>query len=167
MNTNQVIRIAQLALAAVAALTVTGRADARSHSNKLIVVRPAELPELAQGPGQAMTLHATGDGRTILYIEQNHGARLAIFDVTDPAHVKQEGSAQVDAPGSFDFVSSLGDNAELVRFRNGQGEAILNMRKVKTPTLNKIQGLDFQGSTERLGGDGLIVADANDPNYQV
>jgi hypothetical protein len=37
-----------------------------------------------------------------------------------------------------------------------------------------IQGLDFQGSTERLGQDGFIVAnqpnaqsDANDPNYQV
>jgi hypothetical protein len=121
-----------------------------------------------------MTLHATGDGRTILYIEQNHGARLAIFDVTDPAHVKQEGSAQVDAPGSFDFVSSFGDNAELVRFRHGKGEAVLNLRKVKAPTLTAIQGLDSQGSTERLGDDGLLIADqpnaqsdSNDPNYQV
>jgi len=114
-----------------------------------------------------MLLHATGDGRTHLYIEQNDGARLAVFDVTDPGHVTVEGSAQVDAPGAFDFVSSLGDYAELVRFRNGQGEAVLDLHKVKTPTLNKIQGLDFQGSTERLGGDGLIVADANDPNYQV
>jgi len=143
-------------------------------------VRPAELPELAQVPGRAMTLNATGDGRTILYIEQNHGARLAIFDVTDPAHVKQEGSAQVDAPGSFDFVSSLGDNAELVRFRNGQGEAVLNLRKVKAPTLNAIQGLDLHGSTQRLGDDGFIIAsqptaqstpmqsDSGDPtNYQV
>jgi hypothetical protein len=83
------------------------------------------------------------------------------------AHVKVVGSAQVDAPGAFDFVSSLGDYAELVRFRNGQGEAVLDLHKVKTPTLNKIQGLDYQGSTERLGGDGLIVADANHPNYQV
>jgi hypothetical protein len=180
MNRNQVIRIAQIALAAVAAFTVTGQAEARSHSNKLIVVRPAELPELAQMPGQAMTLHATGDGRTILYIEQNHGARLAIFDVTDPAHVKQEGSAQVDAHGSFDFVSSLGDNAELVRYRNGQGEAVLNLRKVKAPTLNTIQGLDLHGSTQRLGDDGFIIAsqptaqstpvqsDSDDPtNYRV
>ncbi len=180
MNRNQVIRITQLALAAVAAFTVTGRAEARSHSNKLVVVRPAELPELAQKPGEAMTLHATGDGRTILYIEQNHGARLAILDVTDPAHVKQEGSAQVDAPGSFDFVSSLGDNTELVRFRNGQGEAVLNLRKVKAPRLNTIQGLDLHGSTQRLGDDGFIIAsqptaqstpmqsDTDDPtNYQV
>src|ERR1700739_410421 len=144
MNRSQVIRIAQVALA-VAAFPVTGQAEARSHSNKLIVVRPAELPELAQVPGQAKTLHATGDGRTILYIEQNHGARLAIFDVTDPAHVKQEGSAQVDAPASFDFVSSFADNRELVRFRHGKGEAVLNLRNVKAPTLTAIEGLDFEG----------------------
>ena len=175
MNRKEVIRIAQLTLAAVAALTLAGHAEARNHpSNKIILVRPTELPELAREPGQAMLLHATGDGRTHLFIEQNHGARLAIFDVTDPAHVKQEGSAQVDARGSFDFVSSLGDYAELVRFRNGQGEAVLNLHKVKAPTLNTIQGLDFQGSTERLGDDGLMASDqpdaesdANDPNYQV
>jgi hypothetical protein len=41
-----------------------------------------------------MMLHDTTDGRTLLYIEQNHGARLAIFDVTDPAHVI--GRAQVN-----------------------------------------------------------------------
>src|SRR5713226_1709264 len=159
MNRKEVIRIAQLTLAAVAALTLAGHAEARNHpSNKIILVRPTELPELAREPGQAMLLHATGDGRTHLFIEQNHGARLAIFDVTDPAHVKQEGSAQVDAPGSFDFVSSLGDNAELVRFRNGQGEAVLNLRKVKAPTLNAIQGLDLHGSTQRLGDDGFIIA---------
>ncbi len=98
--------------------------------------------------------------------------------MSDPAHVKQEGSAQIDAPGSFDFVSSLGDNAELVRFRNGQGEAILNMRRVKAPTLNTIRNLDLQGSTQRLGDDGFIVAQsatqptvlsgANDPtDYEV
>ncbi len=110
----------------------------------------------------------------IFDIEQNHGARMAIFDVTDPAHVKEEGSVHVDAPGAFDFVSSLGDYAELVRFRNGQGEAVLNLHKVKVPTLNTVQGLDSQGSTERLGDDGYIVADqlnaqsgSNDPNYQV
>ena len=174
MNRNQVLRITQLTLGVVAAFTLTGQADARSRADRVVVVRPAELPELAQVPGQAMALHATGDGRTLLYIEQNHGARLAIFDVTDPAHVKSEGSAQVDAPASFDFVSSFADNRELVRFRHGKGEAVLNLRNVKAPTLTAIQGLDSEGSTERLGEDGLLIADRpsgqseeNDPNYQV
>ena len=175
MNKKRTARIAQLTLTAVAALTLAGNAEARNHpSNKIILVHPAELPELARVPGQAMLLHYTGDGRTHLYIEQNHGTRLAIFDVTDPAKIKEETAAQLDAPGSFDFVSSLGDYAELVRFRHGQGEAVLNLHKVKAPVLNMTQGLDSQGSTERLGDDGFIVADqphalsdANDPNYQV
>jgi hypothetical protein len=161
----QIIRIAQLTVATVAAFTLTGQAEARNErSHKIIVVSPADLPELARVPGQAMILHATGDGRTLLYVEQNHGARLAIFDVTEPAHVKEEGSARLDAPGAFDFLSSLGDDAELVRFRNGHGEAVLNLHKVKAPTLIAIQGLDSQGSTERLGDDGLIVT--NQPNVQ-
>jgi hypothetical protein len=176
MNKKRIIRIAQLTLTAVAALTFTGYAQARNHhsSDKIIVVRPAELPELARVAGQAMMLHDTLDGRTLLYVEQNHGARLAIFDVTDPAHVKAEGSTLVDAPGSFDFISSLGADAVLVRFRNGQGEAVLDLRKVKAPTINMIQGLYSQGATEFLGGDVLIVAKrpsvqsgADDTDYQV
>ncbi len=173
MNTNRITRIAQLALAAVAALTLTGQAEARNRPNKIILVRPEDLPELARVPGQAMLLHYTGDGKMHLLVEQNHGARLAIFDVTDPAHVKEEAAVQVDAPGAFDFVSSLGDYAELVRFQNGQGEAVLNLHKVKAPTLKTIPGLAVQGSTERLGGDGLMVTEqpgaqsnASDPNYQ-
>lgn len=174
MNRNRVIQITQLTLAVVAAFTLTGQAQARSRANKIIVERPADLPELARVTGQAMLLHDTGDGRTLLYIEQNRGTRLAIFDVTDPAKIKEEAAARLDTPGSFDFVSPLGDNAELVRFRHGQGEAVLNLHKAKLPTLNTVPGLDIQGSTQRLGDDGLLVADqanaqsgSNDPNYQV
>lgn len=157
MNTNRIYKIAALTLTAAAALTAAGQAEAKGHPKaRIIVVRPADLPELAHAPGQAMLLHQTGDGRTLLYIEQVQGARLAIFDVTDPAHVKQEGTVRLEASGSFDFVSPLGDNAELVRFRNGQGEAVLNLRKAKTPKLRTIEGLNAQDSIERLGDDGFL-----------
>ena len=174
MNKKQIIRIAQIGLAAAAALTLTGKAEAGNRPAKIIVERPDELPELARVPGQAMLLHATNDGRTFLYIEQKDGARLATFDVTDPANVKEETAVRLEAPGSFDFVSPLGDYAELVRFRDGEGEAILNLHKAKVPTLNTVEGLNVQGSTQRLGDDGLIVADqpnvpsaATDPNEEV
>src|ERR1700751_1606168 len=158
MNAKQIIRIAQLTFTAAVVLTLSAYAEAKNHpSNKIIVVRPADLPELARVPGQAMLLHETGDGRTLLYVEQNHGARLAIFDVTDPASIKQEMAAQLEAPGSFDFVSSLGDRAELVWFRNGQGEAVLDLHKAKLPTLKTVQGLNSEGSMERVGGDGFIL----------
>jgi hypothetical protein len=171
MNRKQIVRIAELALAAMAAFTLTGQADAKSRPN-IIVTPPANLPELAAEPGQAMLLHPTGDGRTILYIEQEQGARLAIFDVTDPAKIKQETAARLDARGLFDFVSAVGGNAELVHFRNGQGDAVLNLRKAEAPTLNTIQGLNLQGSPERLGDDGFMVsnqptAQPIDPNYEV
>jgi hypothetical protein len=156
MNTKQITRIAQLALAAAAALTLSGAAEARNRP--IILVRPTQLPELAQVPGQAMILHATNDGRTLLYVEQNDGARLAIFDVTDPAKIKQEAAARLDAPGSFDFVSSLGDRAELIRFRDGRGEAVLDLHKAKLPVIKTVAGLKFQGPTERLGDDGFIIA---------
>jgi len=174
MNKKHIIRIAQLTLAAAAAFTLAGTAEARNPSNKIILVRPTELPELARVAGQAMLLRETGDGRTLLYIEQDNGAQLAIFDVTDPAKIKQETAARLEVPGSYDFVSSLGGNAELVRFRQGQGEAVLDLREVKFPTISMVQGLKFQGLTERLGNDAFLVADGpnaqsgpSDPNYQL
>jgi hypothetical protein len=139
-----------------------------------MLLRPAELPELARVTGQAMVLHATGDSRTFLYVEQNDGARLAIFDVTDPAKIKQEPAAQLDAPGSFDIVSSLGDYAELIRFRDGQGEAVLDLHKAKAPTIKIVPGLKFHGLGDRLIGDGFTIANqasaqtaANARNYQI
>jgi hypothetical protein len=77
-------------------------------SGNLILVPPTDLPELARQSGDAMLLHDTSDGRTLLYIEQDQGARLATFDVTDPVHIKGEGSVQLDASGPFDFVAPLG-----------------------------------------------------------
>jgi len=176
MKTERITRIARLTPMAVIALIVTAYAQPRNHvsSDKIIVVGPADLPELARVTGQAMMLHGTMDGRTFLYIEQNHGARLAVLDVTDPARVKTEASARVNAPGSFDFVSSLGTDTVLVRFRNGDGEAVLNLHKVRAPTLNMIQGLNSQGAAEFLGDDVLVVAkrtsvesDPSETDYQV
>jgi hypothetical protein len=151
--------VATGALAAPAAYSRT--------SNNLILVPPTDLPELARQTGEAMLLHDTMDGRTLLYIEQNHGTQLAILDVTDPGHVKGNGSAQIDAPGPFDFVSGLGDRAEVVQFRQGQGSAVLDLHKVNVPTLTKVQGLTLQGATMALGDDGFIVTSQADSNAQL
>jgi hypothetical protein len=118
-------------------------------SNRIVLVQPTDLPTLARQSGEAMFLHDTWDGRKLLYVEQRQGAQLAIFDVTDPAHVKGEGSAQLNAAGPFDFVAALGERAELVRFRNGQEDAVLDLRKV--PTLKRPQGVPVRTSTVLLG----------------
>src|SRR5258706_9198849 len=153
---------------------MTGHAAARDRRSKIVLVSHTELPELARVTGQAMVLHATADGRTLLYVEQNDGARLAIFDVTDPAKITQKAAPQLDAPGSFDFVASLGDRAELIRFRDGRGEAVLDLHNVKLPTITIVPGLKFHRSTERLAGDGFTISnqasvpsDANPFDYQI
>jgi hypothetical protein len=132
------------------------------RADRIILVRPTDLPELARQDGEAMLLHETGDGRKLLYIEQNGGTRLAVFDVTDPSHIKGEVSVQLGAPGPFDFVSALGDRAEVVRFRQGQGVAVLDLHKVKVPTMKMVQGLELAVLKERLGDDGVILT--NQPN---
>src|ERR1700693_4210851 len=100
--------VAIFAIAAVAAGTVHA-----SPPNPVVVVPPTDLPALARQTGDAMLLHETIDGRIMLYIAQNQGARLATFDVTDPLHIRGEGSVHLDASGPFDFVSPVGDQAEL------------------------------------------------------
>jgi hypothetical protein len=116
-------------------------------SNAVVLVPPLDLPSLARQPGEAMFLDDTVDGRTLLYVEQNQGARLAIFDVTDPVHVKGEGSVQLDVPGPFDFLRSVGDQTELVRFREGRGDALLDLRNERKPKLQKIEGPQLQDSS--------------------
>jgi hypothetical protein len=127
-------------------------------SSNLIVVPPAELPAAARQSGEAMLLHETIDGTTLLYIEQNQGARLAIFDVSDPAHIKSIGSVEVDAPGPFDFVSSFGSRTELVRFRQDQGNAVLDLHKAKVPTLKAVQAPTLKGASMPLDKVGVAVS---------
>ena len=112
-------------------------------------LRRAAVAVFAIGTAAAGTVHAGP-----LYIEQNQGARLATFDVIDPVHIKGEGSVHLDAPESFDFVSPRGNQAELVRFRQGQEDTVLtlphpisdagtNAFTVTSPTMNAPPALYF------------------------
>jgi len=143
-------------IAIVATGTIAAPAAYARPSNNLILVPPTDLPASARQTGEAMFLHDTEDGRTFLYVEQQDGARLAVFDVTDPAHVRGEGSVQLDAAGPFDFVAHLGKRGELVRFRGGKGDAVLDLRG--TPALKKMPGLDTQNSTILVADDNWRVA---------
>ena len=134
---------------AATAIAIGGlMAAATAHPNSsdnIILVPPTNLPALARQAGESMFLHDTIDGRTLLYIEQNQGARLASFDVTDPVHIIGKGSVRLDAAGPFDFVSRLGDHAELVRYRQSHDDAVLVLPRMKDPRLRTVPGLTIGG----------------------
>src|SRR5580692_7674279 len=162
----------RLTLATILAALSVVSAGYANPSNDIVLVSPTNLPTLARQGGEAMFLHDTKDGRIFLYVEQHQGTQLAIFDVTDPARVKGEGSVQLDASGPFDFVADLGKRGELVRFREGQGEAVLDLRN--NPVLTKVQGLDTRDSTilladyaSRLTGQAFVPVAQGTRDYKI
>src|ERR1700748_873346 len=132
---NSIIKSALALGFVVAAPILTSTADAEIHSRSkdLVIMEARDLPEQAQARGNSLFLHSDNAGSTYLYVEQQQGARLSVFDVTDPAHIKLVVSMPVAAEGAFDFVRPLGNNTELVYFRDGQKEAVLDLRKAKRP----------------------------------
>ena len=150
---------ANLAILAITGLLLTLplQAEIKSRSGNQIVEEPSDLPEMAKTPGQALFLYQAGDGATYLYVEQHDGARLAIYDVTDPAKIKGVASAPVEASGTFEFVRYLNDRTELVRFRESRQAAVLDLSNPKRPTLKSVEDLSQPGQTETLGQTALVM----------
>jgi hypothetical protein len=169
MNRQMTLFIRALALILLGSgfLVSAARAKIVSHSKDIVVEQPTDLPELAQRVGIDLQLYfGSGDGSAYLYIEQHHGERLLILDVTDPAHMKMVGAVTLSVPAPFDFVGPLGNSAMLVRFRNNQGIAVLDLRKAKAPTLRVFSGLDLLGYTLPLGDTGLLFVNGSRLNQQ-
>lgn len=148
----------------VLAAPLTGHAQLRSKSGELVVVEPRNLPKAAQLGGNSFFLHADDAGSTYLYVEQQQGARLIVFDVTDPGRIKTVSSTPLTVDGPFDFVRPLDGRAELIRFRDDKGVAVLDLRKASRPSLRIVSALLDPGQTESLGETGFLAV--NEPyNY--
>lgn len=148
-------RVCRAAATVLAIGAVSAGAVHATPSRPVVVIPPEQLPATARQTGEAMLLHETVDGRLLLYIEQNQGARLATLDVTDPLHIKDNGFTPLIASGSFDFVSPLGNQAELVRFRQGQGDAVLDLPRVRAPKLLPVQMPTLLGPVFNVGSYAL------------
>ena len=148
-----------LGLVVTAAVLATSPVEAEIHqkSNDLVVMEARDLPEQAQTPGNSIFLHSDNAGDTYLYVEQQQGARLSVFDVTDPARIKLVVSMTLPEQGAFDFVRPLGYNAELVYFRDSQKEAVLDLRKARRPVLRMIPAMTDFGPAEPLGESSFLV----------
>lgn len=160
MNTNSRIFPAVITsfLLGGALLASTANAEVVSQSRNLIIEEPANLPELAQRPGIAFHLYTeSGDGNVYLYVEQHNGQRLVVFDVTDPGRVKIVRTINLAVPGPFEFAEPVGTSSVLVRFKNNQGVAVLDLHKAKAPVLKSVQGLQYSGYAEPLGESTFMV----------
>jgi hypothetical protein len=144
-----------IAIAASGVLVTSG-----SHANpsdKLVLVSPRDFPELSRRNEEGMLLHQSIGGSARLYIEQMHGTELATFDLTDPAHIKAKGTVELRDSGPFDFVFPLRHEDELIRFRQGHEDAVLDLDKGTVPKLKSLEGLTWQGSMTPLGNDELSL----------
>jgi hypothetical protein len=150
-------------LSILLALTIAARptvGEAQSIAGKLIVVPANKLPQEAHHQGQAMDLHLVNPSTLYLYVEQEDGKQIAIFDVSDPQKIKFKKLVALEAPAAFDFVQPAGQSLELIRYRDGQGIAILDLSRPKNPLLKTVgaTGTEFyivpvesnQASTRKL-----------------
>lgn len=136
------------------------RGAERPHNYALRVETPANNPALAQNNPAAFYLHTSGSGRTLLYVEKQDGSGLAILDVTDPGRIRRTAEISLAAHSAFDFEQSLGDNAVLIRYRDGSGVALLNFMHSQRPVLAAAPSIDRASSFETLGQTGLLAVAA-------
>jgi hypothetical protein len=163
---------------AVLAATINANAVTNKppHSRTIVVESPSDMPVLAQANSEAMYLDKRGDGRTVLYVESAEGTKLTALDVSDPGKVRRLADAELDARSRFDFVESVGSDSELIRYRDGSGEAILSFKHCKHPVLGDASALTGTEGAEKLGETALLSASTNaafvpivdsDPIYKV
>lgn len=164
-------RVGKALMGVLCAAVLTSQVVAKPTSKSIVVESPADLPELAQRSSEAMYLHQTGDGRTVLYLEQDQGRTLAILDVTNPAAIRALAQVSVDARSPYDFVQNTGDTAVLIHYRNHSGYALINFKKFKHPVLMEAPQLPHLADTEALGHNALLLtsrgpSDDADPRSQ-
>jgi hypothetical protein len=122
---------------------------------KLMVQNLSTKPEFAQNTSQDLLLRADEQGSTYLYVEQQNGTILEIFDVSDPAHMQLTTVVTLEGHGAYDFVTPIGGSAELVSFRNGSGTGVIDFHKPKKPHMSAVKTAT-DGATESLGTAGYL-----------
>jgi hypothetical protein len=143
---------------AILAITgATAGAAVIPQSKTVVVESPANFPALAQVNAEAMYLHDTNNGRTILYIEAQNGQQLTALDVTNPARIQQVAQTAIPATSAFDFARPVGDEGELIRYRNGSGVALISFRNYKHPILVAAATLDSAVDPETLGRTAMLI----------
>lgn len=123
---------------ALSIAALPGICGAQSIAGELLMVPASKLPIQARQPGEAMHLYLADPGTLYLYVEQEDGRRIAIFDVSDPQRIKFKRFVELNAHASFDFVQPAGESLEMIRYRDGRGAAILDLSHPRNPVLRPL-----------------------------
>ncbi|HET7107491.1 MAG TPA: hypothetical protein VFI38_11830 [Candidatus Acidoferrum sp.] len=159
-------RVGTIMLAAIFAATVTVQASTQTHSKSIVVESPSDLPEMAQRNSEAMYLHDTKAGQTVLYLEQDQGRTLAILDVSDLGAIRALPQVSIGARSPYDFVMALSDTV-LIHYRDQSGFAIISFQRYNQPMLIEVPQFQHSAHAEALGHDGLLFGSTTRPSAQV
>ncbi len=123
----------------------SAHAAKKNRLPEVVVMRPTDLPPAAQVSGQAMYLCALNFSR-YLYVEQDNGRRLAVFDVSRPARIKTIAEIELNAP-RFDFLQAVNSDLVLVGIRDLLHGSIklgvLDLQHPKKPVLSILGDAEF------------------------
>jgi hypothetical protein len=153
-------------LAAIFVAILSVQAIAQTRSESIVIESPSDLPEMAQRDSEAMYLHDTGAGETVLYLEQDQGRTLAILDVSDLGAIRALPQVSIGARSPFDFVKTLGDLV-LIRYRDHSGFGIISFKRYKQPVLAEAPQFQHPAQPEAIGRDGLLLASTTRPSVQL
>jgi hypothetical protein len=153
VNVKSLIAVAILAAASVSAHAVT-----TPHSNTLRVESPATDPTLEQPGAEAMYLYYNDDGQALLYVEADHGRELTTLNVTDPAAIRRVAKTELPVPSGYDFVRAIGDHDVLIRYRKSGEVAALCLKHDKHPALKSVSALENASVQQALGETGLLIS---------
>jgi hypothetical protein len=150
-------KLPKLFLAAILTLVAARSyiSEAKTLHGGLVIVPSKRIPAEAMKRGQAMELHLVTPDTLYLYIEQDNGRSVAVFDVSDPHKIKFKKLVEVDAPAPFDFVQSVGQYTLLIRYRGGMGVALIDLSKPQLPHLKDINAPATESYIIPVGADRL------------
>jgi hypothetical protein len=153
--------IGKILVAVVLATTASVQAKASVNSKTVVIELPSDLPEIARGRSDAMYLHHTHEAQAILYLEQDHGRKLAILDVTDPANIKAVGQVSIAAPAAYDFVQYLGGSRTLIHYRDHSGYAVISFKNFKQPVLTPEPEYLHPSTAQADGSSALLLVSSS------
>jgi hypothetical protein len=157
MQIKSVLKTGMVALVVLMIVPAQAKSGIVSQNKNIIVETPQDLPKAAQQTGQDMLFYGAANGNTYLYVEQAEGKQMAVFNVTDPASIKEDAVVAIQAPGPYDFIRTLTADTEMVRFRADSRVAVLDVHKLKAPVLHAINNQQKTDRMELLGPNGFFM----------